>query len=197
MTTFGIENKREVEIAKRKMVYWLKNPRKGNRHIRLSIGPDGKVFVSCPCGVDEQKIKSFVIKSAKWIFEKIEFLKQRNASRMIKISRKDFLKEKSNAFKLAKSRADYFSVEHNFSYKEISIRNQKTRWGSCSSKGNLNFNYGIVFLPAKLLNYVILHEMCHLKEMNHSKKFWRLMEEIMPDYLERRKELTRTSLAIS
>lgn len=71
----------------------------------------------------------------------------------------------------------------------IIVKNQKKRWGSCSSLKNLNFNWKLIMLPQEIIDYVIIHELCHLKEMNHSKRFWQHVEEIMPDYRERRKWL--------
>jgi predicted metal-dependent hydrolase len=67
-------------------------------------------------------------------------------------------------------------------YKRVAVRNQRRRWGSCSSLGNLNFNYRLIFLPAHLCDYVIVHELCHLKEMNHGPNFWAEVEKVMPDY---------------
>jgi len=71
----------------------------------------------------------------------------------------------------------------------IAIRNCKSRWGSCSKKGNLNFHYKVAFLPERVRDYVIVHELCHLKEFNHSQDFWSLVGEIMPDYRELRAQL--------
>ena len=74
-------------------------------------------------------------------------------------------------------------------YGRISMRNQKTRWGSCSSNGNLNFNNRLLFVPKELVDYVVVHELAHRKEMNHSNAFWNVVEKYMPDYKERRKKL--------
>lgn len=79
--------------------------------------------------------------------------------------------------------------EYDFNGKRISIRNQKTRWGSCSNKGMLSFNCKLMAMDRKTIDYVIVHELCHLKEMNHTKKFWKLVEEIIPDYDYYRKKL--------
>ena len=82
------------------------------------------------------------------------------------------------------------------SYGRITIRCQKTRWGSCSSKGNLNFNCLLMLMPEKVRDYVVIHELCHRKEMNHSKKFWKLVEDVMPDYKEQKKYLKDNSAVI-
>jgi len=71
----------------------------------------------------------------------------------------------------------------------ITVRNQKTRWGSCSTKGNLNFNVLLMLCPREILEYVIVHELCHRKEMNHSPRFWGEVERVLPDYKARRKWL--------
>lgn len=67
-------------------------------------------------------------------------------------------------------------------YHTITIRDQKSRWGSCSSRGTLSFNYRLIFAPPKVLDYVVVHELCHLTHMDHSKNFWNMVEQIMPEY---------------
>lgn len=79
-------------------------------------------------------------------------------------------------------RVKEFSEKYKFNYNRITIRSQKSRWGSCSSKNNLSFNYKLMYFNIKIIDYVIIHELCHLREMNHSKEFWRIVEGIMPDY---------------
>jgi predicted metal-dependent hydrolase len=74
------------------------------------------------------------------------------------------------------------SEKYHFKYQKIAVKNLKTRWGSCSSSGNLSFNWRIVFAPMNVLEYLVIHEFCHLKEMNHQRKFWDLVAEIKPDY---------------
>jgi predicted metal-dependent hydrolase len=81
------------------------------------------------------------------------------------------------------------SAQYGYSWGRVSIRATTSRWGSCSSKKNLNFDYRIYFLPKHLQEYLIVHEVCHLKEMNHSPRFWALVARAVPDYMARRKEL--------
>jgi hypothetical protein len=84
---------------------------------------------------------------------------------------------------------NYYGVRHGISIGRIVIRNQKSRWGSCSKKGNLNFNYKLAFMPAEVRDYVIVHEICHIKEFNHARGFWQLVAETVPDWKGLRKKL--------
>ena len=86
-------------------------------------------------------------------------------------------------------RARFFSEKFDFIFKNVKIRGQKTRWGSCSSNGNLSFNYKLLQFHKEVIDYVIIHELCHTKEMNHSPKFWKLVEKFCPDYKNVKKEL--------
>jgi predicted metal-dependent hydrolase len=94
----------------------------------------------------------------------------------------EYQKYKQRALELAQQRISHFNRAYGFTVNSIRIKNQKTRWGSCSKKGNLNFNYKIALLPERLADYVIVHELCHLGEFNHSKKFWDLVKKTIPDY---------------
>lgn len=95
---------------------------------------------------------------------------------------------------LVHAKLAYWNQFYHFSYNRVSIRNQSTRWGSCSSKGNLNFNYRIVHLPERLADYLIVHELCHLGQMNHSANFWNLVAQTIPDYEQCRADLQKVSM---
>lgn len=79
-------------------------------------------------------------------------------------------------------RCAYYHQFTGGSYTSVTIRDQKTRWGSCSSRGTLSFNYRLIFAPPAVLDYVVVHELCHLTHMNHSKEFWNMVGSVMPDY---------------
>jgi len=83
----------------------------------------------------------------------------------------------------------HYGSRHGIAAGKIAIRNQRSRWGSCSKKGNLNFNYKLVFLPPPVRDYVIVHEICHIKEFNHAPAFWALVAETVPEYKALRKQL--------
>ncbi len=109
-------------------------------------------------------------------------------------SKKEYAKYQMAAKILAKERLEYFNQFYGFTYNKVFVRNQKTRWGSCSKVGNLNFNYKIALLPENLRDYIIVHELCHLGEFNHSKQFWALVAKTMPDYKKQRGELRKRVL---
>ena len=100
-------------------------------------------------------------------------------------------KGKRQIRRLVEQRVFFYSELMGISYGRISMRNQKTRWGSCSSDGNLNFNCRLLYVPLELLDYVVVHELAHRRHMNHSPEFWREVERYMPDYRERRASLKR------
>ncbi len=87
------------------------------------------------------------------------------------------------------ARLAHWSAHYALTHGRVAIRDQRTRWGSCSTKRNLNFNYKLVFLPDALVDYVIVHELCHLIEFNHSAAFWDHVARALPDYRERKKML--------
>ena len=113
-------------------------------------------------------------------------------------SRKLYLANREAARALVHERVKHFSAHyganHGIVHGKIAIRNQKSRWGSCSKKGNLNFNYKLVFLPPELRDYVIVHEICHIKEFNHGRGFWALVGETMPEWKSLRKQLRQVML---
>ena len=79
-------------------------------------------------------------------------------------------------------RVAYYHSLTGGNYTKITVRDQKTRWGSCSSNGTLSFNYRLMYAPPRILDYVVVHELCHLTHMNHSKEFWNMVASIMPEY---------------
>ena len=106
------------------------------------------------------------------------FIRVRKKKKVDKV----YTEHKEPARVLIHSRLEHWAPLCGVSYKRVAIRNPKRNWGSCSSLGNLNFSYKLLFLPTCLRDYIIVHELCHLKELNHSPKFWAEVEAVMPNY---------------
>ena len=103
-------------------------------------------------------------------------------------------KHKEAARALVHRKLEAFNAHYDFTYHRVAIRDQKSRWGSCSKKGNLNFNYRLLFLPEPLVDAVIVHELCHLREFNHGPRFWMLVAEMIPDHKKRKVALAKISV---
>jgi predicted metal-dependent hydrolase len=116
-------------------------------------------------------------------------LRRRRRLKRIPTNNIEYKKHKAEALALVMGRIEYFNAHYNFKYKKISIKQQRTRWGSCSRQGNLNFNYKLLFLPEQLRDYVIVHELCHLNQFNHSPAFWQLVAQTFPRAKALRKQL--------
>src|SRR3989338_6018219 len=171
-----------------KFLYTLKKSKRAKR-MRLAVYCDGSIVITSPFGIERSIIEKFLADKKQWVWNKIQFFKSVDSKAIHTFSRKDYLENKDKAFELVNERVKFYNKIYGFSFNKINIRNQKTRWGSCSRKQNLNLNYKIVFLPQKHREYIIVHEMCHLKEFNHSRKFWSLVEKAIPNYWEIKKEL--------
>lgn len=152
------------------------------RHIRLSIKNDGRVVVTQPAHLSRYCGEDFLRLKVDWVLGKLANLTQRPQPLNPIQSRTNYLKQKNAVRELILKRLEYFNNFYNFSYRQLNVRNQKTRWGSCSRKGNLNFNYRIGELAPELVDYIVVHELCHLQELNHSPRFWSLVAKTTPNY---------------
>lgn len=175
------------------MDYTLRRSRRA-RHVRLGVTPDGNVTITLPFGVPDHLARRFVVQKQAWIEEKIRYFAQHSAAPLIRHSPSEYRKVKERAREVITAAVERYAKGFGFRYRSISIRNQSTRWGSCSKQGNLSFSYRLFFVPSEVRDYVVVHELCHLHEMNHSQAFWRLVERILPDYRERRAVLQKFRL---
>lgn len=168
--------------------------RSARKTVAIQIDRQGEVVVRAPRRCPKSYIDAFVAEKQTWIQRKLEEIRQQEAERERARSR-----EGCNAFLLPGTAAEeavyraqaadifarkaaYYAARMGVTFNRITIRDQKTRWGSCSSKGNLNFNWRLVLAPVPVLDYVVVHELAHRREMNHSSRFWDIVEEMMPDY---------------
>lgn len=161
------------------------------KYLRLSIDYDGTVVVTAAKTYPIYLIQKFMIKRWSWVLQNVDkqkstpsLLHQQHSENLIK-------KYKKITRNLVLARLEFFNQIYNFKYNRVAIRNQKTRWGSCSSDQNLNFNYRLCLLPPFIADYIIVHELCHLQAMNHSQKFWQLVAKTMENYKKIEAELKK------
>ena len=158
---------------------------------------DGKVTVRVPDRLPEREAERFMMKHTDWIIKKLSEDKQRQQQKSAyRIPEpQELTQSQIEQMKLEfETKTKKYAAQMNVTYGRITIRNQQTRWGSCSSKGNLNFNYRLFFLPEELRDYVIVHELSHRRYMNHSTEFWAEVEKYCPEYRIYRKQLKEYEL---
>jgi predicted metal-dependent hydrolase len=163
------------------------------RHMRITIYPTGDVRVTAPRLIPEFFIRKFVASKNHWIERTVAKFRAKPLVPKLRLwgtgKRREYLAHKKAAQILVDEKVRYFAQKYSVTFGTILIRNQKTRWGSCTKKGNLSFSYRIVFLPEELQNYLVVHEVCHIREFNHSKAFWELVAQEVPNYKQLRKRL--------
>ena len=177
----------------KKISYKLKRSKRAKR-MRLAVYCDGSVVITSPFGIHQSLIEKFLTDKKQWVWDKIKFFKNIDSKAIRTFSHKDYIENKDKALALVHERVRFYNKVYDFSFNKIFIKNQKTRWGSCSYKKNININYKIIFLPEEQQDYIIIHEICHLKEFNHSKKFWSLVKKALPNYEQIKKELRKNEL---
>lgn len=167
--------------------------RSGRRSVALQIDGDLRLTVRAPYRMPDREIRNFLEEKSSWIEKNMRRMERRQAELRVEPSE---LLTVEQLRTLAKEAAEYipgrvafYASQAGVSYGRITIRNQRSRWGSCSSRGNLNFNCLLMLTPPEIIDYVVVHELCHRREMNHSPLFWREVERILPDYKARRKWL--------
>ena len=178
--------------------------RSNRKTLAIQINPDLSVTVRAPMYAPQSDIERILREKESWIQKHIEKIREQEEKRKKTQGEKgeygesverDYLtneeikKLADKALQHIPKRVSYYAKQIGVTYEKITIRNQKTRWGSCSSKGNLNFNCLLMLTPPEVIDYVVVHELCHRKEMNHSKAFWAEVEKILSDYKEQIKWL--------
>lgn len=165
--------------------------RSNRKTLSIEIGKDLNLYVKAPLNLSDSEIMTFIKSKSAWIEKHMLMMKKRqeedskNAQPML--SNEEIRALADKALEYIPKRVEYFAKKLGVTYNRITIRNQTTRWGSCSGKKNLNFNCLLMLMPKEMIDYTVVHELCHLKELNHSKNFYKLVESILPDYKEREK----------
>ncbi|MEL7654795.1 MAG: SprT family zinc-dependent metalloprotease [Bacillota bacterium] len=158
--------------------------------LALYVRQDGRIEVRAPLKASKDYIDGFVIKKQDWIKSTQDKLFARySAKKVIQLTRQEEARYKKQAKALFQQKCQSFAEQMGLSHKSVKVNGAKTRWGSCNRKGDINFTYRLIFAPEELIDYVVVHELAHTKEMNHSADFWTIVEQTMPDYKVRRKKL--------
>lgn len=164
--------------------------RSRRKTIAIRITREGAVHVLCPQFASKNRIDEIVHSKQDWIEKKLHSLQ--TLPPVIPFTPEEISALKTQAQKNLSSLISYYAAQIGVSYGRVTVRSQKSRWGSCSAKGNLSFNCLLMLAPPEVIDYVIVHELCHLKQMNHSPKFWDEVEKIMPDYRQAKQWLKET-----
>lgn len=156
--------------------------RSGRKTVAIQIKGDGRIIVRAPEKMSCVDIQRFVDDKRAWIDKHTNEIRQKQGTKIAAISREELQRLANAAKHDIPQRVARFAMLMGVSYGRIVIRAQKTRWGSCSAKGNLSFNCLLMLCPESVRDYVVVHELCHLKERNHSYHFWDEVEKVLPDY---------------
>lgn len=160
--------------------------RTNRKTVAIQVNSDLKVTVRAPRNASDKEIERILQKKEDWIRKSIEKMREKKALLEAEgiqyLTQEEIARLADQALEDIPKRVAYFAKIVGVTYGRITIRNQKTRWGSCSGKGNLNFNCLLMLAPPEVIDYVVVHELCHRKEMNHSKVFWNEVEKVLPEY---------------
>lgn len=179
---------REIELNRERVSYLIRLSRRA-RHLRMTVGAKDGLVVTIPSPWHERFVEQFLREKSNWILKHIHRMEKFDNKITLKISKEEYEKNKTIFLKTIISRVEFFNSLYNFHYKKISVRNQTSLWGSCTRAGNLQFNYKLSLLPREAIDYVVVHELCHLKEHNHGARFWNLVEKTIPNHKTIRKSL--------
>ena len=179
--------------------------RSSRKTLSVEIGPTG-LTVKAPYSASKRDVEAFLRKRPHWILahydamqEKMEKLSQQNGNSHLSESQKEALEKRyrSLARECITRRTSYYAAQLGVTYSSIRIAEQKTRWGSCSSRGTLSFHWRLILAPPAVMDYVVVHEVCHLIHMDHSPDFWAEVESLMPDYKVYKTWLKKNGLVLS
>lgn len=163
-----------------------KNPR--SRRISIRVNTRRGVTVTLPWYESYRRAERFLLENEDWVRERLEKNKQRSAEAL---STEEIERLRKEAKAYLPARLAMFAEQYSFTFNQVRIKNNVSNWGSCSRKGNINLNLCLMTLPEDLRDYVILHELCHLRHPNHGKEFHSLLESLCPDHRKKEKELRK------
>lgn len=169
-------------LAQEKFQYIIQKSRR--RTISVQITPDQKLLIKAPSYTSIKEVEDFLHEKRDWILKQMSRTQKQNkeAALMGILTEKEIRKLKRDAKKIIPERVQHYAELSGITYNRIFIRLQKSRWGSCSAEGNLNFNALLALMPIEVLDSVVVHELCHRRHMNHSKAFYDEVLKIFPEY---------------
>ena len=153
------------------------------KSIAIELNPDG-ITVRAPKGMSRRDINAFLESKRGWIEKHLVKMQERKEAleQVEPFTREEIHELADKALVVIPEKVKKYAPIVGVTYGRITIRNQRSRWGSCSSKGNLNFNCLLMLFPEEVINYVVVHELCHRKHMNHSAAFYAEVERVFPEY---------------
>lgn len=165
--------------------------RSDRKTVSVQVKSDLRVIVRAPWRMSDRVIQAYLQKNAAWIDRHVAEMKQKQATvrEAPPFSQEEIERLTQRAVAFMPDRVSTLARRIGVSYGRVTVRHQVSRWGSCSSKGNLSFNCLLMLVPVEVMDYVIIHELCHRRHMDHSPAFWSLVEQYCPDYRERRRWL--------
>jgi len=188
--------KRQIKLHNRIVSYSIRRSKRAKR-LRLAVYCDGNFVVTVPRKFSSGSVGKYVIAKSQWVISKLKFFEELNTKQKLILGTGAYELYKDKALKMVTKRLSAINqIFYRFKFNKVTIKSHKTRWGSCSKKRNLNFNYKILFLPPRIRDYIMIHELCHLKEFNHSNRFWKLVAKSIPAYLNITEELKVKGLTI-
>jgi predicted metal-dependent hydrolase len=161
------------------------------RGIRMTIEFGKGLTVIHPIWQSANEIADFLQQKSRWILKHLLALKKIEAKTILPHSRDTYHAGKAAAKILIENKVTFFNSLYRYPYRTIRIGNQTSLWGSCSRSNTLKFNFKLTYLPQPLIDYVVVHELCHVEEHNHSRAFWALVSRAIPDYKARRRQLSQ------
>lgn len=156
--------------------------RSKRRTLSIEINREAKLIVHAPNRMPITQIESFIASHLKWIAEKQEKAKARM---LPELSESEIIALKEKARIILTEKTEYYAALMGVTYSHIGISSAKTRFGSCSKRGSINYSWRLMLYPPAAWDYVVVHELCHLTHFDHSKAFWQTVEKYLPDYKER------------
>ena len=164
------------------------------KRLSLTVYPEGRAILTIPPRTSQGMINRFLEDHRDWLKKQLDSAKDYSNCIFLPAGQRDYKRNKERARCFIKSCLEHHNKTYGLNYCRVAVKNLYASWGSCSSKKNLNFNYKLIHLPKHLAEYIIVHELCHLAEMNHSTRFWSLVAKTIPNHRKIRKELHRYQL---